>query len=336
MPVSASPKGGTNPVNTADCVLQTQRERDIPIDLSIVIVNFNGMRFLDDCLRSIADNVSCRYEVIVVDNASVDESCAFIRSHYPNVRLIESSVNTGFTVGNNIGVHQASADFVLLLNNDTQMLTDIAPALQQFTDPRLGALGCRLYYGDGRQQPSFGFDHTPLRIVLSWLGASRFGTLPNVFRRIENRDANYTYDRLSVDWVSGAFLMTRKDVWMQLGGLDERYFMYVEDVDYCKRVRDLGYRVAYLASIEIIHHEGAGRAWVGGKALLNTMQSYLKYSRKFHGHLAAALVRAALCAVMLSRAVFYGVAALISTSPVYKEKNRAYFSASKSLLKSSV
>ncbi|HET7832226.1 MAG TPA: glycosyltransferase family 2 protein [Gallionella sp.] len=301
--------------------------------LSIIIVNYNGRQFLADCLDSIARHVSCPHEVIIVDNASRDGSCDFLRSHYPDVQLIESRVNTGFTGGNNLGAQYARGKLLLLLNNDTRLVTDLSPVLRQFDDPQLGVLGCRLRYGDGRQQLSIGFDHTPMRLVLSWLGLGSISALPRWFRRSEMCLDKYAQDHANVAWVSGACLFTPRALWQQVGGLDTGYFMYVEDVDYCKRVRLAGYRVAYTAAAEVVHYEGSGRAWVGGSALRHTMHSYLRYSKKFHSSFSVLSLRALLAAVMLARALAYGVCTFFSRSQIWQEKNKAYRAAAITLLK---
>lgn len=301
--------------------------------LSIVIVNYNGKRFLADCLTSIAEKISCPHEIILVDNASADDSCKFLRERFPHVHLVESKVNTGFSGGNNLGAQHARGQMLLLLNNDTKLLTDIAPVLSEFDDTTLGALGCRLLYGDGRQQYSYGYDHNPLRMVLSWLGLGGISFVPNLFRRNQMNDAAYEFSHRQVSWVSGAFLMTPKALWDRLGGLDDGYFMYVEDVDYCKRVRDAGYRVAYTPQARVTHYEGSGKTWLGSRALGDSMRSYIRYTGKFYGSFAALLMRGSLAAIMFCRSVAYGIASAFTGSEIRKDKYRAYLAASVNLLK---
>ena len=303
------------------------------VELSIIIVNYNGKRFLADCLDSIAEKVSCSHEVIMVDNASADDSCTFLRENYPETRLVESKINTGFTGGNNLGAQHAKGRLLLLLNNDTRLLTDIAQILNEFDDPGLGALGCRLFYGDSRQQYSFGYEHTPIRLVLSWLGISSISVLPDLFRRNQMNTAAYEIPHENVSWISGAFLLTPRYLWEKLGGLDDGYFMYVEDVDYCKRVRDAGYRIAYTPRAEVIHYEGSGKEWLGSKALNYSMHSYIRYAGKFYGRPSVFLMRISLVAVMFCRSVAYGLASVFSDSAIWKDKFRAYQSASVTLLK---
>ncbi len=293
--------------------------------LSIVIVNYNGKHFLSGCLNSVEKFARCSHEVIVVDNASTDGSCEYLRENFPHVRLIESKMNLGYSGGNNLGATQAQGDLLLLLNNDTQLLSSLSPALQEFqTDNQLGVLGCRMFYGDGSLQPSIGFDHTPFRMVLSWSGLGRFVSAPSIFKRVDNNGSHYDVLREAA-WISGAFLMTRKDLWERLGGFDDKYFMYVEDVDYCKRVRMAGYKVAFTPLVEIIHYEGGGKKWIGEKALRDSIQSYLIYLRKFYNYgFLVYFVRVGLGLVMTARAVAFYILTFFSKSDVKKQKARAY------------
>jgi len=297
--------------------------------LSIVIVNYNGMRFLDECIASIAEHVRCSHEVIIVDNASADNSAQYIEERFPQVRLIKSQVNTGFTGGNNIGVRAAQGELVLLLNNDTKLLGPIDAAVSAFEVPTLGALGVHLFYGDGRNQPSVGYEHTPLRIVLSWLGFATVAGLPTAFRRTETREAFYEQPHTNVAWVTGAFLMTRRNLWHVIGGLDERYFMYVEDVDYCKQVRLQGYTVAYLPSVEVCHYEGAGKAWIGQGALTRTVRSYGLYLDKHYGYWVARLTRVWLGVVLWMRVPLYAMKSKLRGNSIAGEKAVGYAAAAK-------
>jgi GT2 family glycosyltransferase len=300
--------------------------------LSILIVNYNGRRFLQDCLESVQKYVRCAHEVIIVDNASSDDSVAFIRAHFPGVKLIASEVNTGFTGGNNLAAEAASGDLLLLLNNDTVILSDIQPAVERFRSPGLGIVGVHLCYADRRNQPSAGYEHTPLRLLLSWLGLSGLRFLPSLFRRVETDLGFYQRDQHGVAWVSGAFLLTPRALWQRLGGLDERYFMYVEDVDYCQRVRAEGYAIDYVAGVDVLHYEGAGKAWIGEMALLRTVTSYSLFLNKYHGAVVARLTKLSLGCLLLLRSLAYALRSIARSTGVVAEKRRAYFRAGRYLL----
>lgn len=301
--------------------------------LSIIIVNYNGKRFLGDCLDSVAKHVSCSHEIILVDNASSDGSCEFVREHFPEVRLVESKVNTGFTGGNNIGAKQASGRLILLLNNDTIMLNDFSPALQAMDDPAIGALGCKLCFADGRLQPSYGYAHSPMRLMLFWSGIGNALKWLQASKLVETDPECYERVQHGMAWVSGAFLLTRRSLWEKLGGLDESYFMYVEDVDFCARVSTAGFEIAYIPDVLVLHYAGYGRPWIGITGLMNSVKSYLVYTKKFHDPVGVLCLRMGLSLIMFLRAIGYGAGGLFLRSVVLKEKNRGYLSASLNLLK---
>ncbi len=305
--------------------------------VSVVIVNYNGKRFLEACLHAVATVAFSRYahEVIVVDNQSSDGSQALLRQ-WPGITYIESAVNTGFTGGNNLGVQAARGDIVLLLNNDTRVETCLDPMVDALLCGGTGVVGCRLLYGDGRIQFSSGHEHTPLRIVLSWLGLEKQAWLPPVFRRLETHPGFYEQNHSQLAWVSGAALMTHTALWRQLGGLDESYFMYCEDVDYCRRVRQTGAAVAYTAASTITHFEGAGKEWIGINALLRTARSYVLYVSKHFGSARSRLMACALGLLFMGRAVaFHGLSVLrrhVDARRLNSNKARAFREAGSQLL----
>lgn len=303
-------------------------------EVSVIVVNYNGERFMRVCLQSLAIALEgVDHEVIVVDNASADASCALIESEFPRVRLLRSERNLGFTGGNNLGARAARSELLLLLNNDTRCLGSLRPLLAALRDGAVGAAGCTLRYADGRLQHSVGFEHTPARIVLSWLGLARFGAMARCFKRVETDAEFYRRDRPRVDWVSGACLLTRRSLWRRLGGFDESFFMYCEDVDYCRRVRREGYAVAYASGAAVLHYEGAGRLWAGERTLLRTSRSYLLYVSKHFGHGVRVGVGLGLGAVFLARSVCYGARALLGrNAQLPREKFLAYARAARFLV----
>lgn len=300
--------------------------------LSILIVNYNGKKFLAECLASVRQYVHCEHEVIIVDNASADDSVAYIRENFPDVTLIASKENTGFTGGNNLAGRAARGDFLLLLNNDTVILSDIAPALARFQQSGVGVVGVHLCYADRRNQPSVGYEHTPLRLLCSWMGLSGVTSLPTMFRSLETDQAFYLKDQADQAWVSGACLFTRRSLWEKLSGLDERYFMYVEDVDYCHRIRAEHYTVDYVSAVDVLHYEGAGKPWIGEKALLRTMNSYVLFLKKYYSMHVAILTKLSLGLLMMGRASAYFILSHVKPSVVIQEKRSAYFKAAKFLL----
>lgn len=250
--------------------------------LSIVIVNFNGWSELEGCLQSLADAPPrVAHEIIVVDNASTDGSPAKVRERWPHVKVIERQSNDGFSVANNAGIRASSAEMVLLLNNDTIVPAGAIDALVErlAADPSAAVAGPRLVDATGRVELSFGRMISPLaelrqKTILT-LYERDFGPARRYVER-ETRREHY------VDWVSGAALLVRRADAVAAGLLDERYFIYTEDVDFCAAIRALGKRVLFTPAAEIVHLRG--RARLTARRVINTgyRVSQLAFYAKHH------------------------------------------------------
>lgn len=299
--------------------------------ISIIIVNFNGKKFLDDCLSSLKENCSYEFEVILIDNNSSDKSAEYIEENFSNIKLIKSSINHGFTGGNNIASKYAIGDYILLLNNDTIVKTSLDPmieALEKHQD--VGAIGCHLEYSDGKHQESIGRKPSPVILALSWTPLAYFF---HFFRRtLPSRSAEYSMPFVHATWVSGACLLTRASIWKNLNGLDEKYFMYMEDTDYCLRVHDLGYKVAYTSRTCVLHFEGAGKPWIGRNAVLNTTDSYLIYSEKFYGKYGIKLIKTILPPIFIVRSIAHKILYVINIDKYGNEKYEAFLSAANRMI----
>lgn len=315
----------------------TLQKEEAP-DVSVLIVNYNGLRFLEECLASIKTAfIKYSFEIVVVDNASQDGSQSYLRNRN-DIRYAESRVNLGFTGGNNLAAQHARGHILLLLNNDTKVNANLDPLIDQVTQKGTGAAGARLVYGDGRVQFSVGLHHHPLRLIFSWMGLEKKHNLPSIFRRIESDPSFYDATHEEVDWVSGACLATPSELWKQLHGLDDTFFMYCEDVDYCLRVRQAGHRVAYVADTLVTHYEGAGRPWIGEAALGRTARSYGLYLYKHYSASIARLTSLAIAAVFFARALAFKAASALqreksTSNKTYREKSSAYFSVGQLLIK---
>lgn len=218
-------------------------------ELSIVIVNYNGQRYLQDCFDSIYLQLKgVSFEIIVVDNDSKDDSCNFIKSNYPDVRLFETGINLGFGRGNNLGVSYAQGDFILLLNNDTIILNELSVVLDILKeDESIGVLGIKMLDSNSNYLPAFGkFPNFWNMMVLKKLLKFDYKSANGVF-------SNERYD---VDWLGGSFLLMRRSVYKEVEGFDEDYFMYVEDVDFCRRIANKGYKIVFSTKCSYIHFVG--------------------------------------------------------------------------------
>lgn len=218
------------------------------IELSIIIVNYNGKEYLKDCFDSIEKYCSkVHHEIIVVDNLSTDGSQDYIRQNFPNVHLIENKENTGFAKGNNIGVRKAQGEVILLLNNDTILCNDFTPIIEEVKKDDVGAATIKMLNGDKKYTPSFGKFPTPFGLLrIANMNDNRKDLVSGDFRK----------EVYHMDWVSGSFLLVTKEDWNQVGGLDEDYFMYVEDVDFCKKLQNLGKKMLLYPAYSYIHFVG--------------------------------------------------------------------------------
>ncbi len=229
------------------------------IDLSIIIVNYNVKAFLQNCLLSIFKAVEkISSEIIVIDNASDDGSVEIIKKNFPQVKLIESKTNLGFSKANNIGLKIARGKYICLINPDTIVEEDTFLEMIRFMEshPDVGLAGCKILNPDGTFQLACRRSFpTPWVAFTKVFGLSKLFPGSKIFARynLTYLDENQSYE---VDAVSGSFMFLRKDVYEKIGGLDETFFMYGEDLDYCYRVKQAGYKVFYFHSTKIIHFKG--------------------------------------------------------------------------------
>ena len=253
--------------------------------LSIIIVNWNVEELLDRCLASIyaADLPPGNFEIIVVDSASQDDSVAMIREKYPAVRLLAQAENVGFTRGNNIGLAQAQGDFLLLLNPDTEVKRDVLDILLDYlaAHPAVGIVGPQTLNSDGSHQSTRRRFPTLMTGIFesTWLAAAAPARVERDYRMLETDDE----DILLVDWVQGSALMLRREVYQDIGGLDEAFVMYSEELDYCRRAKRAGWQVAYNGRAIITHHGGKSSEQVAAQTMIHFHTSKLRYFRKHHG-----------------------------------------------------
>ncbi|MFZ3069259.1 MAG: glycosyltransferase family 2 protein [Microgenomates group bacterium] len=230
-------------------------------DLAIVIVNYNTRQLLDDCLESIyrADSPSGGLQVIVVDNASVDDSMDMVSKKYPGVIVIKNSENLGFAKANNIGVNAADARYILFLNSDTviKRYSLVKPLKYLKTHPRVGAVTIKLYLKDG----SIDYDNhrgypTPWNSISKFLGLAKlfpgstfFNGYHLGFRKLDKIH--------QIPVAAGSYLMMPTKLFKDIGMWDETYFFYGEDIDLCYRINEAGFKIIYYPKVSTLHLRGA-------------------------------------------------------------------------------
>jgi len=251
------------------------------MDLSIIIVSYNAKRHLHDCLTSLQRHPpALSYEIVVVDNASADGS-ADVAAGFGGVQVIRSERNVGFAAGNNIGIKASRGEHLLLLNNDTIVRSGAIDALvaRMRREPDVGVIGPRLVDGDGRAELSFGPTLTPLN---EWRQGRLVRGLadndPEIVREVET----ITRQEQRPDWVTGACLLVRRTDAEAVGLLDERFFMYTEDVDFCASIRARGRQVLFMPSAEIVHLRGRSAATAFAATRKAYERSHLAFYRKHH------------------------------------------------------
>jgi len=255
------------------------------IDLSIVIVNWNVKKYLEKCLVSIfRETKNIRFEVFVIDNASQDGSAEMVRSNFPEVKLINNKKNIGFAKANNQGIKEARGEFVLLLNPDTEIIESAIEKMVKFVEEnsKCGVAGCKLLNPDRTLQPSIKRFPTLFSQILILLKLHHLFPKLKPLRNYFALDFDYTQEQ-EVDQVMGAFFLTRKEVLDKVGFLDENYYIWFEEVDFCRRVEDAGWKVCYSPRARIVHHKSQSFSQLlSFKKQRIFNRSLLYYFRKHH------------------------------------------------------
>ena len=244
-----------------------------PPRLSIVIVTYNSAHEIAGCLDALGhDSEASRAEVIVVDNASSDETTRIVRDR-GGVHVIDAGGNLGFARANNLGIRRASGALILLLNPDARIKPGAVQTLIGVlaSRPDAAVAGPRLVGGDGVAELSFGRMISPFNeLRQKWIASNA--------ERVER----LTRTAADVDWVSGACLLVRREDAMTARLLDERYFMYTEDVDFCAAIRAMGRRVLFVPEAEVVHLRGASRRSAASATEAAYRRSQLAFYQKHH------------------------------------------------------
>lgn len=294
--------------------------------LSIVIICWNDMKVIGDCLQSIfAETQTPDFEVIVSDNGSTDGSVEFIRRTYPTVRIVENAANLGFAKGNNAGIAVARGDYVLILNPDTTIHDGALDKWLEFADrhPEAGAFGCKVLNPDGTNQgaarpfPSVGRD------LIAALYLRALGRLSDAF--VSDKYVGWDGDgERTIDWQSGCCILFRRHVLQQLGGFDEQFFYHFEEVDLCRRVWNAGYSIVYTNRAVITHLGGQSVNRFPLRFVLESYRNRYRYYYKHFGPRAARRCRWVVLLWIAVRRAGYGALALLRPSDVLRSRLDMY------------
>jgi GT2 family glycosyltransferase len=249
-----------------------------------VIVNWNTGNLLSECIESVyAETKQCDFEIIVLDNASSDNSIDLVEEKYKEVRVIRNKANLGFSAANNLGVKEAEGEFIILLNPDTKIIDGALDKLWLYAKKNravTGAAGAKLLNEDMSFQREQGLRFPGLwTAFFQYFFLSHFFGLPGIFM---NHDVGRAKE---VDWLCGACLCCQREVYERIGGMDERYFLYAEDMDLCRRIKEAGYKIVYYPDAQIIHYSKQSVKKQDEKVLKLQVQSLKDFYALHHNKL---------------------------------------------------
>jgi len=251
--------------------------------ISIIIVNYNVKDFLNQAVHSIKKALSgIGAEIFVVDNASRDNSTTMLKENFPNVTLIENKSNVGFAKANNQAISQAKGKYLVLINPDTLVQEDTFCTLVNFLEihPDAGVVGCKILNPDGSLQLACRRSiPTPWVAFTKLIGLSHLFPKSRLFGKynLTYLDPDHT---TTVDSISGSFMMVRREILDQIGLLDEQFFMYGEDLDWCYRISQSGWKIYYVPETKIIHYKGASAKKAKLDSILIFYRAMLQFARK--------------------------------------------------------
>jgi len=282
-----------------------------PIDLSIIIVNWNTRDLLTPCLQSVYDTTSnLDFEVVVVDNASTDGSQAMVRQQFPHIHLIANRENVGFARANNQAMRVSKGRYALLFNSDALLLANAVQVMISLAEanPQAGIIGAQLLNPDG----SFQASHTPFPnlwqefLILSGAGRMLYG------HWYPSRGPQEDQGPQMVDYVEGACMLVRREAFEDVGGLDEGYFMYAEEVDWCYAMREKGWQVWYQPAAKVIHLGGGSSRGRRTQREADLYRSRVQFFRKRYGARAARLLKLQIYGFTAIKIAVHGLLRLVS------------------------
>jgi GT2 family glycosyltransferase len=305
--------------------------------ISIIVVNFNTRELLMNCLRSLREYAPANTEIIVIDNHSSDDSTAALRSRFPETTVIENMQNLGFAIANNQGIRHARGKYLLLLNSDTVVRPGALEAMAGFLDnhPEAGGVTCRLLNADGTIQASVSHRPGPLLLLLRLSGLARFfqtdsrrrwlrryfGWLLGPTMRVYLDPYAAQDAPVEVENISAACLMLRREAVEQVGPLDEYFFMYFEDMDYCIRLRQAGWKLYYLPKGKVVHLVGRSSSGRMRDYSVHSYKGLFYLYRRHYSAMSRVIVRIVVVIATSLRWIWNLLAGLVSRSPL-RQRNR--------------
>lgn len=289
----------------------------IPIDMSVIIINWNARDKLANCVYSLQKVTEIQIEIIIVDNASTDDSLSLLHSFLPNVGLITNEANVGFAAANNQAAGVASGRYLLLLNPDTEIRPGAIEKMIDFADHNrhIAAVGPRLLNPNGTIQRSAwrGFPGIWTALIDAFY-LWKIPELPIV------RNSELTTDQLGstqeVDHILGACMLIPADAWEEIGPLDERYFLFLEETEWCRRAKALGKRIVYLPDAEVIHYGQHSMRQQPSQNLPHLYRSYCQFLRDGTGgnKFRMVILKAVISCAILVRLIMWKIRSLLSPS----------------------
>tara|TARA_Y100000741_G_scaffold362045_1_gene347096 strand:- start:3621 stop:4517 length:897 start_codon:yes stop_codon:yes gene_type:complete len=288
------------------------------MDISIVIVNYNVKEYIISCIQSIYKHSksSINFEIIVVDNNSRDDSVSKLKKEFPKINLIENDFNYGFSLAANQGAKICTGEFLLILNPDTLFVEDSLNKLYEYAKNKnkLGAIGPAIISEDGSFQQSFWRDPSIINTFFSITHLDYF----NFKKNYKNRKIS---NPTKVDTISGGVFFLKRKVFRKLGGFNGDLF-WMEDIDFCVRLRRLGYSVNYFPLTKIIHFIGKSVETNYQVAITNQLISKIKYFKIHHSRLSSGIISFLILFVCLVKLSILTI--LIPFSSLYRKKFVAY------------
>lgn len=303
------------------------------MELSIIVINWNTRDMLRDCLHSVFEfQPSSSFEVLIVDNASTDGSQSMVSQEFPNAKLLCNLQNLGFAAANNRALKVAKGEYMLLLNSDTLVHGDVLErSLSYMRDNgHVGAMGCRVLNADKTLQHSTSQFPSFFNLMLQTLGLDRISAIPFLQRY---RMLNWNRDTTRiVDTVSGCYMMVRRDCIDEVGLLDEDFFFFGEETDWCRRMRTAGWDIAFAPVGEITHFGGGSSGSLNHKRDLMLTEATVRLHLKHGGVLAASTVFILLTVFNSSRFVFWWLRTRVSKDQKHSARMRHFLDVTREIL----